>query len=538
MPDLNAARNTDGHSCPSFTGNAPHVGGPINTSSTDVLVEDLGAVRAGLDTAICAAGGPDKIAQGSAEVLVNDKNMARHTERTSHAGTIVGHAATVIVGGATVTVVPIKLQAPHIDGGDSRAAGQVDHGASGPESAASEKPGKKAEAATLTNASKPCSIASLAVTCAHKQRTCGPHGVLAVVADPAESGTFSITIPTKNVKAGIEASMNWGGRDTVVSTVCLMDDSLGTRRQTAMTNGYSEPAASEWRDGASMTWTLPSHPDRTLFALGDPIRTTIWGRGCDENVSSVGIDVYPSTQGKFSLSAEKCEAATTSGAKSDAENYFEFGLGIFKVEWEAPTSPTGTVELGWRWEEADDWRAKWTIAGSGGISVPMSVEGSVSLVQIIGVYCGVPYALMNAARELLGDLRLFAKFEFTVTLGLSEVSATLYCDGSRAIDVPIAVGMGGTFTLGAEARAGSRFWAQVVVRGGVSIGVSGDCGGGVNSTGIYVKIGAKLAPWSMFIEVTVEGLFVDDDEYSGNWSQARADVPLLEGLEECYLCKW
>lgn len=110
MPDLSAARNTDGHSCPSFTGNTPHVGGPINTSSTDVLVEDLGAVRAGLDTAICAAGGPDKIAQGSAEVLVNDKNMARHTEQTSHAGTIVGHAATVIVGGATVTVVPIHLR--------------------------------------------------------------------------------------------------------------------------------------------------------------------------------------------------------------------------------------------------------------------------------------------------------------------------------------------------------------------------------------------------------------------------------------------
>ncbi len=52
-----AARSTDMHVCPMFTGVVPHVGGPVSIGEPTVLIGNLPAARVG-DMAICV-GPPD-----------------------------------------------------------------------------------------------------------------------------------------------------------------------------------------------------------------------------------------------------------------------------------------------------------------------------------------------------------------------------------------------------------------------------------------------------------------------------------------------
>jgi uncharacterized Zn-binding protein involved in type VI secretion len=65
-----AARLTDLHVCPMFSGPVLHVGGPIlPPCCPTVLIGGLPAARVG-DMAECAAGPPDVIVLGSFTVLV------------------------------------------------------------------------------------------------------------------------------------------------------------------------------------------------------------------------------------------------------------------------------------------------------------------------------------------------------------------------------------------------------------------------------------------------------------------------------------
>jgi uncharacterized Zn-binding protein involved in type VI secretion len=66
---LPAARITDMHTCPMFTGPVPHVGGPIiPPTSMTVLIGSLPAARLS-DKAVCV-GPPDVIVMGCFTVLV------------------------------------------------------------------------------------------------------------------------------------------------------------------------------------------------------------------------------------------------------------------------------------------------------------------------------------------------------------------------------------------------------------------------------------------------------------------------------------
>ncbi len=64
-----AARVTDMHTCPMFTGPVPHVGGPITGPGAPmVLIGGLPAARV-TDTATCT-GPPDTIIKGATMVLI------------------------------------------------------------------------------------------------------------------------------------------------------------------------------------------------------------------------------------------------------------------------------------------------------------------------------------------------------------------------------------------------------------------------------------------------------------------------------------
>ena len=91
-----AARISDMHVCPMFTGPVPHVGGPIlPPGAVTVLIGGLPAARVS-DMCVCV-GPPDVIAMGSTKVLIGGLPAARMGDSTAHGGTIVLGCFTVMI---------------------------------------------------------------------------------------------------------------------------------------------------------------------------------------------------------------------------------------------------------------------------------------------------------------------------------------------------------------------------------------------------------------------------------------------------------
>jgi uncharacterized Zn-binding protein involved in type VI secretion len=92
-----AARLTDFHVCPMVTGVVPHVGGPITGPGVaTVMIGGMPAAVVG-DLVTCV-GPPDTIIAGSATVMIGGKPAARLGDSTSHGGTILAGAPTVMIG--------------------------------------------------------------------------------------------------------------------------------------------------------------------------------------------------------------------------------------------------------------------------------------------------------------------------------------------------------------------------------------------------------------------------------------------------------
>ena len=92
-----AARISDMHVCPMVTGVVPHVGGPVTGPGVaTVLIGGMPAAVQG-DMCVCT-GPPDTIIMGSTGVLIGGKPAARMGDMTTHGGTIVMGAPTVLIG--------------------------------------------------------------------------------------------------------------------------------------------------------------------------------------------------------------------------------------------------------------------------------------------------------------------------------------------------------------------------------------------------------------------------------------------------------
>jgi len=92
-----AARITDMHTCPMFTGPVPHVGGPIlPPCCPTVIIGGIPAARVS-DMCVCT-GPPDAIAMGSPTVFIGGMMAARIGDPTIHGGVIVQGFPTVIIG--------------------------------------------------------------------------------------------------------------------------------------------------------------------------------------------------------------------------------------------------------------------------------------------------------------------------------------------------------------------------------------------------------------------------------------------------------
>lgn len=91
-----AARVGDFHTCPQVTGLVPHVGGPIISGSSNVIICGNGAATFG-STASCT-GPVDQIIGGSGSVLINGLPAARQGDGSAHGGTITQGCPTVFIG--------------------------------------------------------------------------------------------------------------------------------------------------------------------------------------------------------------------------------------------------------------------------------------------------------------------------------------------------------------------------------------------------------------------------------------------------------
>ena len=91
-----AARISDMHVCPMFSGPVPHVGGPIlPPGCVTVLIGGLPAARVS-DMCVCA-GPPDVVMMGSVKVMIGGLPAARMGDVTAHGGTIVLGCFTVMI---------------------------------------------------------------------------------------------------------------------------------------------------------------------------------------------------------------------------------------------------------------------------------------------------------------------------------------------------------------------------------------------------------------------------------------------------------
>lgn len=93
-----AARISDMHVCPMFTGPVPHVGGPIVVPGAPTVLIG-GLPEAGIGSMCVCVGPPDSIVKGSATVLMGGKPAARMLDNCAHGGMIVVGCPTVVVGG-------------------------------------------------------------------------------------------------------------------------------------------------------------------------------------------------------------------------------------------------------------------------------------------------------------------------------------------------------------------------------------------------------------------------------------------------------
>jgi len=78
-------------------GPKPHVGGPVTTGYSTVMIGYMPAARVG-DTCTCA-GPPDAIVMGSGTVMIGYMPAARIGDSTAHGGVITVGYTTVIIGG-------------------------------------------------------------------------------------------------------------------------------------------------------------------------------------------------------------------------------------------------------------------------------------------------------------------------------------------------------------------------------------------------------------------------------------------------------
>lgn len=85
------------HSCPAYTGDDAHQGGPVLQGSPDCFGGGKSFCRSG-DPLHCNHSSPDVAADGSATVFINGLPASRRGDPTVHGGLITEGEPTIFIG--------------------------------------------------------------------------------------------------------------------------------------------------------------------------------------------------------------------------------------------------------------------------------------------------------------------------------------------------------------------------------------------------------------------------------------------------------
>ncbi len=516
MPDHEAARVTDPHLCPSIEpGPVPHVGGPIQSGSDDVLIEDLKAARGAVDYARCAAGGPDFIAQGSGTVLINDKVAARKLCKTQHNGVILGLSPTVLIGGPTVTVLAISQRTGGVAAAPKKPPGK-DTGPSKPAESSRPSGGEKGDQKP-TEPNQPCSMVDFVVSCSHdptgKRRA--SNGTLQVVGEGTLAQTnASVNPPGENGYASwisLQASseVTEGGAERITVAIVRNDSTCGAKHAVAMTTSPSAEGVAQWVEGDRHEFPLRWDGPEPEWPTSQPMVRYVHARGCDEGaVRTCRIEMFQPTQVKLTLGVGESwdrEADTESSLKKD---FFKQALNDFRVETDI--SGSGSLSFGYGYKEAvDDPRILFECRGSGTLELTFRIRGYANLITIAALFVAAPLAMVTRFLKYGIVVEFFIGAAITLSRSL-ELAVARYVDGGYGGGMtPSSASATLSIETGLRMQAGFEWVQAIGVEGGAKVDFPGTHSLEINDRGIYNSLLFNRSPIMLFVTVVAKGWFVN-----------------------------
>ena len=515
MPDHEAARLTDPHTCPSAEpGPVLHLGGPIQSGSGKVFIEDLNAARAKVDYAQCKAGGPDFIAQGSGTVLIDDMPAARTECKTQHDGVILGKSPTVMIGGPTLTVLAIFKRTAGGAAPVPPSPSKVTKVAKPQEKSKSkedEKEGKGPDDPQL-----PCSIVDFEVSCSHdpmrKRRATG--GMLQVVGEgsvvqrdtkwtPPDSGGFGSWIEFQ-----VASEVTEGGKEKIAVRINRNQSKCEAKHALAFTSSPSSDSAVDWVTGDSaefeMGWAGPE-PD---WPSSQPLVRYVHVKGCNEGeVRTSRVEMFQPTQLKITLSAavSEGESDTVSSLKQE---FFSRALNYFRAETKLKAS--GSVSLAHGYKEApDDARVLFECRGTGSVDVSFNVRGYANLIAIASLLVAAPLALISRFLKYGIEVEFFLGATITVA-GSQEFAVSRYIGGGFGGGItPDAKSANLSIEVGLKLQVGFEWVQAIRVEAGSKVDFIGNYSWEINDRGIYNSLNLRRGPVMLFVVVAAEGWFVN-----------------------------
>jgi hypothetical protein len=373
-----------------------------------------------------------------------------------------------------------------------------------------ENPPAPTKKAPEKKSDKPCGIAEMLLQ-DKEGRKPSDSGLLQVVPKPADGGKIK-----HSWFELVEIETTKGGTEAIKLFIQSKDGKPVGRKQTCViTSG--DPAESDWKDGASNSVSIPAPANKDIWPRNsDPVMHYAYGRGCDDCVTSVTLEVFPSQNYAVKIDAKELQdfidamrggfgglmAHLFRSKAEEDEDATDFDVKGSKKKEECKTA----IELAWGWlEDPKDWRVYYgvEVGVSSGPIFSVGWEPRLSLAQIFLTANGVPPSIAKVLADNLADVYFQAKLSFALDLkGSAKFRFYTYGENKHSGNV-LATGKGGLELL-MGAHIGSDWVVNVLMEGGgrSAITTSGELEGSSEGLTLEVKIGVD--PVTLFVSIKLK----------------------------------
>ena len=359
---------------------------------------------------------------------------------------------------------------------------------------------------------KPCGVAGLDVLDKEKRKP-GPGGGLQVVPKPEinDPDTYGLLEVAK-------LKITKGGTETISATIKSLDGQPVGRKQTCSLKNGAPPEESDWKDGATASYTLKASTNKDKWPHpAEPVFHYVYGRGCDECVQRVRVEVFPSQQYEFEINGSAIKKWKEDFSKgilgyllkvfgSDEE---ESGLKLFE----------GKIAVKWGWkEDPKTWRAFYNLEANGGCDplVGWEKEFTFSLSKIALAAAGVPPILSDLSEKYIASIYL----SFTPSVGIScsvAIVGKFYPDGETSTEGKGTVEGGGTITFALAARLGCELFVAVIAKAGAKTGIKAAGELTASEEGLDFAPKVEWTGLSLFVEVVFKAFKKTVKEKNRTW---------------------